>query len=52
MRAVVIGFYGVAARIMIVGMEGVEVSANALHRFKVLCAIRTIAERLLSYEHT
>ena len=52
MRAVVIGFDGVAAGIMIVGMKGVEVGADTLHRFKVLCAISTIAKRLSSWEHT
>lgn len=52
MRAVVIGFDGVTGRVMIVGMEGIEVSAYALYRFKVLFAVRTIMRTLSPLEHT
>ena len=52
MRAVVIGFDGVTGRVMIVGMKGIEVSAYALYRFKVLFAVRTIMRTLSPLEHT
>lgn len=38
MSAVVIGFYRIASRFVIVGVKGVEMGADALDRLKVLSA--------------